>query len=245
VIQSAVYYLQRFGLSAAFLWMAWSRISPMLEPRAWAPLVALFAGAPATVEGMLYLQGLAQNVLLVAFNLLVGGLLLLTRRPVRPPERIVHVVVPLVATFSYLGYGFAEHLPRSLHAVALLPDLGFVGIVASGLLVTAAYVLSLLALLYLRRSFAVFVEVRRGVTRGPYRFVRHPMYLGYLMVVTALFLVRPTLGYGLLSVALVVITVVRARLEEELLAAHVPGYADYAERTGMLLPRLRRARRRP
>lgn len=48
-------------------------------------------------------------------------------------------------------------------------------------LMTGGLLISVLAKIYLNRSFGI-VAANRGVkSKGPYRLVRHPMYLGYLI----------------------------------------------------------------
>ena len=68
------------------------------------------------------------------------------------------------------------------------------------------------------------------VTRGPYRFVRHPMYLGILVLFLCL---GPALGswYALVpGLAIDVLFVVRTAKEDAMLREELAGYDDYARR---------------
>jgi protein-S-isoprenylcysteine O-methyltransferase Ste14 len=59
---------------------------------------------------------------------------------------------------------------------------GYVASPAAGVvLVTLAAGLSLFSLLTMRRRFGVRPALRGLATSGPYRFVRHPMYLSYIL----------------------------------------------------------------
>jgi protein-S-isoprenylcysteine O-methyltransferase Ste14 len=76
------------------------------------------------------------------------------------------------------------------------------------------------------------------VTGGPYRWVRHPIYLFQVVMLIGVFFVLPTP----LSLLIVFIHLVCVRLkvaDEELYLETVHGkeYSDYVERTGRLFPR--------
>lgn len=77
------------------------------------------------------------------------------------------------------------------------------------------------------------------VTDGPFRFARHPMYGGGLLLLAGLTLFgRPA---GLLPLAaLAVLWSAKSRVEERHLEQRHPGYADYRRATpGRLFPRPR------
>ncbi len=79
----------------------------------------------------------------------------------------------------------------------------------------------------------VRVQEERGhkvVSTGVYALVRHPMYLGaVLMFLTAPLLLGSLLGI-VAGILLSVLLMVRIRGEEELLARDLPGYAEYCGR---------------
>jgi len=69
------------------------------------------------------------------------------------------------------------------------------------------------------------------ITTGPYRFVRHPMYLGSLIgfPITALMLGS---GAALVPMAVLVFAFIwRTAKEDEALHADLPGYAEFAAKT--------------
>ena len=98
----------------------------------------------------------------------------------------------------------------------------------------------LASVLALGRCFGVLPEARGLVRRGPYRFVRHPVYLGEITALAGLTLAAPVpRNVGLLAV-LVAAQMVRARFEERALSAAFPEYASYMTTTGRLFPTRRR-----
>ena len=83
----------------------------------------------------------------------------------------------------------------------------------------------------------IIVSVREVVLGGPYRWVRHPIYLGYLLVLLGMFLTAYTPRMLMVCLGAVALLVWRARLEERLLSAHSPTYRAWMCRTGFLWPR--------
>ena len=81
-----------------------------------------------------------------------------------------------------------------------------------------------------------FVEIQeeRGhkvITTGPYRFVRHPMYIGASILLLALPVALGSL-YALIPAAFtVVFTIIRTVLEDKTLHKELEGYVEYAQKT--------------
>ncbi|HTJ45280.1 MAG TPA: isoprenylcysteine carboxylmethyltransferase family protein [Kofleriaceae bacterium] len=78
------------------------------------------------------------------------------------------------------------------------------------------------------------------VTYGPYRYVRHPFYVSFilLLVGTAL-LTREAIGLGALAAGITVLGWTARREEQRLLASSFGDeYAAYLARTGRFVPRL-------
>ena len=72
--------------------------------------------------------------------------------------------------------------------------------------------------------------------KGPYRFIRHPMYAGALLFLLISFVGHPSLFAGSIVLLLLVVIVARIAVEEELLKAHYREYPEYARRTKRLIP---------
>jgi protein-S-isoprenylcysteine O-methyltransferase Ste14 len=111
-------------------------------------------------------------------------------------------------------------------------------------LVVAGPAFSYWSAVTLGRHFDLDVEVHGGheiVVSGPYRIVRHPVYLGLAVHFIGACLAT---GNGLLIAGTVAITFpalyLRARTEEHLLRESLgPAYEAYARRVPMLIPLMR------
>ena len=173
-----------------------------------AELVILFLLTPTfTIADWIY----------VSQHLLVLGIAL--RRPT-PAVRDYSIASSAAVIVAY-AYPYAQ-------VIALRRSAGDVAWPGGGLvLVTFAAGLSLVTLLTLGKFFGVRPAVRGLATGGPYRFVRHPMYLSYILA---------DIGYNLEewnSVTILLVLagwaalVYRIHAEERVLSQH-SGWRRYA-----------------
>lgn len=76
----------------------------------------------------------------------------------------------------------------------------------------------------------------RFVARGPYAYIRHPMYTGLLLATLALVLAASSPLRIVIWLVLLADLVLKLHYEEGLLAAKFPQYAEYQKRTKKLVP---------
>jgi protein-S-isoprenylcysteine O-methyltransferase Ste14 len=122
------------------------------------------------------------------------------------------------------------------------PEAPIAPLLAGEVLTLAGGVWLLVSVLALGRCFGVLPEARGLVTRGPYRLVRHPVYLGELAALLGL--VLGALGpWNLVCLAVAFAAQrVRMSLEERALTREFPEYGSYAARTPRLIPWAARTR---
>ena len=100
------------------------------------------------------------------------------------------------------------------------------------------------SILSLRTNFSVLPEARALAKKGPYRIVRHPMYLGYCALWVAWAAeAHDGIGPWLWAALGILLFVYRAFVEERKMRIFVPGYAEYCQKTAGFIP-LPRPRRR-
>jgi protein-S-isoprenylcysteine O-methyltransferase Ste14 len=109
---------------------------------------------------------------------------------------------------------------------------------ASDALLIAGTAWSVWALRSLGRNLSVLAQARGLASRGPYRWVRHPLYTGELVSALGLAIAAGTLAAAVAWVALCLLQGYRAVREEQVLLQALPGYLSYRSRTPALLPGL-------
>ncbi len=209
----------------------YQRFSPHLPPVTASPSNLAFAA-------------LTKDLLLLLLMVSTGVALLFNRPPIRPPSRFKHVVIPVAMSYYFVLYGVIDRLPFSLGANLIPPPLQGLAAGAGLGLSALGYLLAIWALRHLGRSFAILVSVRKVVSSGPYAYVRHPIYLGYLLDLGGLQLASGSIAMLVLGAGFGLFLIVRARLEEEMLCATDASYRESTHRRGFLFPRLATFRHR-
>lgn len=192
---------------------------------------------PQISQGAIY-AALIKDLLLFLLMLFTGITLLFSRAPMVLPDRLKQIVVPLAMSYYFILYGIVNSLPTPLRE-SLVPA-RFQNQTATGGLVLSAigYSIAIWALCYLGRSFAILASVRKVISSGPYAYVRHPIYLGYVMDLCGLLLAYSSVAMLVLGAGFAALLVCRARIEEEKLCEADESYRYYIQSTGFLLPRL-------
>jgi len=152
----------------------------------------------------------------VSQHLLVLGIALV--RP--PPEVKDHSL--LVSTSVVVAYAYPYAQMAYLRWVPGNPAWPTGGLV---LVILAAF-LSIASLLTLGKRFGVWPALRGLATRGPYRLVRHPMYLAYVLADIGYNLQEWNFGTALMVLAGWASLFYRIHAEERILAQN-PGWSTY------------------
>jgi protein-S-isoprenylcysteine O-methyltransferase Ste14 len=74
-------------------------------------------------------------------------------------------------------------------------------------------------------------RAHRLVTAGPYRFVRHPMYVGAILMYPAMAFIFGSMWALALAAVIAALLVLRTALEDRTLRKELPGYEEFAART--------------
>ena len=149
-------------------------------------------------------------------------------------KKIVPLIAFVVPALIYVVFGLDHRFGWSTPVSTLMKVVGFITFIAGFLLSTWAMVENRFF------SSVVRIQTERGHTvcdSGPYRWVRHPGYLGGLIGWVGIPLFLGSLwGYCPVLIEMT-LYVIRTWLEDQTLQAELPGYKEYAKRTRFrLLP---------
>ncbi|HEU0117756.1 MAG TPA: isoprenylcysteine carboxylmethyltransferase family protein [Alphaproteobacteria bacterium] len=160
------------------------------------------------------------------YTLMIASLYVLRLRPVNKFAGWWPSTAAILGGF--LMFGLIMFKPRT--------DLPLTAQVIASVMVLLGNLLSAIILTRLGRSFSILPEGRKLVTKGPYKYVRHPLYLAEALASFGTMIVFLSPGAVILVLAQTVLQFVRMHYEERVLTKTFPAYKKYAKQTSRLIP---------
>jgi protein-S-isoprenylcysteine O-methyltransferase Ste14 len=153
--------------------------------------------------------------------------------------RMALLVIVIIAIYTGHGGTFGNFLKGFLSRPAEMLStnmwLGLLGVILCG----AGIAFAIWARVYLGRNWGMPMTLREKpelVTSGPYKFVRHPIYTGFLLAMIGTILTDGWIWFVILIIAGIYF-IYSAKTEEKMMAVQFPNeYPEYMKRTKMLIP---------
>jgi len=108
--------------------------------------------------------------------------------------------------------------------------------VTGSMLILIGNIFAVYALFNLGRSFSILPEGRALVTKGPYKIIRHPLYVAEGIASLGTMILMFSAGTVVLVIAQTLFQLVRIHYEEKVLTETFPEYKKYAKTTARLVP---------
>jgi protein-S-isoprenylcysteine O-methyltransferase Ste14 len=172
-----------------------------------------------------YLVNIAMRLSVIAYLVILAATVITRRTPIGKTRGVAPRLSALIGTFL-------------ITVVVLFPrrELPVAWGIVSTLLTFVGDGFAVLVLVQLRRSFSIMPEARELVTSGPYRVVRHPLYLAEEIAAVGSIMQFLSPWTAILLVVHIIFQLRRIANEEAVLTEVFPQYAVYRMHTARVVP---------
>jgi protein-S-isoprenylcysteine O-methyltransferase Ste14 len=193
-------------------------------------VVSNLAGVYADIKALeqvstIKVATLIHHMLLICFYSLVVFLYFIRSAAKSTTKSLIAKTIALIASF----------LPFAIPFLSNSSDNSGIMLLAN-LITVFGMTISLYSLGALGKSFSIIPQARALVQTGPYKLVRHPLYLGELISLTGIVLARFSISATTIYCLIIILQIYRALQEERLLADIFPEYESYSLKKARFLP---------
>jgi protein-S-isoprenylcysteine O-methyltransferase Ste14 len=168
---------------------------------------------------------LVSRSFIVAYWLILWVLILFRSTPVAQSDGVLPSAMAFLGTYLPLSF------PALASRTSVLPLQ-----IASSVLLLLGGTLTMVVLLHLGRCFSLVPQARRVVSGGPYRLIRHPLYVAEEISVCGVVLHFFSVWTVTLLFVHCAIQVRRMLYEESVLMRTFPDYRSYAASKARVIP---------
>lgn len=153
----------------------------------------------------------------------------------KPVDMDTRLSTFLISVFGCLGFFlvpvFMSYPPISFLNFSILKYTG-------AMISLIPYPFILWALICLKECFTVIPESHKIVSKGIYKYSRHPLYMCYITWIISNILMFRSVPIILISIAHIYLLFLRIKREEAILIKSFPEYINYYNETGLIGRRL-------
>ncbi len=188
-------------------------------------LAATIHAIPPGATGFAIWAPIVSRTCTLVFFVTLGWLMAIRPKAAARQQGIIPTTIAFFGTYAVWLMPF---LPRA-HVSPTLEILSAIVTLIGSLAIICA-------VSYLGKSFSIAPQARKLVIGGPYRIVRHPLYVAEEIATVGVLLQYEWYAALLFLVIHLALQIRRMDYEESLLRAVFPDYEAYAQRTARLIP---------
>jgi protein-S-isoprenylcysteine O-methyltransferase Ste14 len=171
-------------------------------------------------------MGFIHHVLIVCFYILLILLYFFRTSPILTSKSPLTNIIAALTAF----------IPFTIPFLGNNSFVDTINAILSSVIIILGMLLTIYALLALGRNVSIIPQARKLVKNGPYRLVRHPLYLGEMISVFGIVVSEVTIPKMIVFLLFMIAQIYRSLQEEKLLENSFHEYQEYCSKTPRFIP---------